>query len=429
MEVKIKNIGMIHSADLNLDGISVVTGNNDSGKSTIGKALFSLCHGIQSYEKKIEADAMEYISEDFYNVMKAVGSIDTEDAPASLSRMRIRHRGLLLVRKYGIDAVEKEIEKLENMKFESNAVIDINDSLAILKGKLHEIHSDEFLDMVKKRTIERVFRSEFSKNVNNVYSNDIGEVSVAENNRFVIVGFKNNKLINLDGELACSDGLQGVFPEVNFINTPFVLDDINNVRYLYDDVYTHKGDLISKLLSDEQDESNVIEYAIKDEEKTIVEEAIAKVLAGNVIKKQGFFYQQNGKEFSIDTLATGMKTYVVMKMLLDNGYLRPNSLLILDEPEVHLHPSWQLLFAELLVLLNKELGIKVLLATHSPYFLQAIETYSKKYDVQEKTHFYLSQKYGDSAVLENIDNDLEKTYKLMAEPITILQNMQDEMEV
>lgn len=429
MEVKIKNIGMIHSADLNLDGISVVTGNNDSGKSTIGKALFSLCHGIQSYEKKIEADAMEYISEDFYNVMKAVGSIDTEDAPASLSRMRIRHRGLLLVRKYGIDAVEKEIEKLENMKFESNAVIDINDSLAILKGKLHEIHSDEFLDMVKKRTIERVFRSEFSKNVNNVYSNDIGEVSVAENNRFVIVGFKNNKLINLDGELACSDGLQGVFPEVNFINTPFVLDDINNVRYLYDDVYTHKGDLISKLLSDEQDESNVIEYAIKDEEKTIVEEAIAKVLAGNVIKKQGFFYQQNGKEFSIDTLATGIKTYVVMKMLLDNGYLRPNSLLILDEPEVHLHPSWQLLFAELLVLLNKELGIKVLLATHSPYFLQAIETYSKKYDVQEKTHFYLSQKYGDSAVLENIDNDLEKTYKLMAEPITILQNMQDEMEV
>ena len=86
------------------------------------------------------------------------------------------------------------------------------------------------------------------------------------------------------------------------------------------------------------------------------------------------------------------------------------------------------MFAELLVLLNKELGIKVLLATHSPYFLQAIETYSKKYDVQEKTHFYLSQKYGDSAVLENIDNDLEKTYKLMAEPITILQNMQDEME-
>lgn len=429
MEVKIKNIGMIHSADLNLDGISVVTGNNDSGKSTIGKALFSLCHGIQSYEKKIEADAMEYISEDFYNVMKAVGSIDTEDAPSSLSRMRIRHRGLLLVRRYGVDAVEKEIEKLENMKFESNAVIDINDSIAILKGKLHEIHSDEFLDMVKKRTIERVFRSEFSKNVNNVYSNDIGEVSVAENNRFVIVSFKNNKLINLDGELACSDGLQGVFPEVNFINTPFVLDDINNVRYLYDDVYTHKGDLISKLLSDEQDESNVIEYAIKDEEKTIVEEAIAKVLAGNVIKKQGFFYQQNGKEFSIDTLATGMKTYVVMKMLLDNGYLRPNSLLILDEPEVHLHPSWQLLFAELLVLLNKELGIKVLLATHSPYFLQAIETYSKKYDVQEKTHFYLSQKYGDSAVLENIDNDLEKTYKLMAEPITILQNMQDEMEV
>lgn len=124
-----------------------------------------------------------------------------------------------------------------------------------------------------------------------------------------------------------------------------------------------------------------------------------------------------------------MKTYVVIKMLLDNGYLRPNSLLILDEPEVHLHPSWQLLFAELLVLFYKELGIKVLLATHSPYFLQAIEVYSKKYEIQEKTHFYLSKKQGNSTVLENIDNDLEKTYKLMAEPILILQSMQDELEV
>ena len=81
MELQIKNIGMIRSAELNVDGISVVTGNNDSGKSTIGKALFSLCHGIQSYEKKIEADAMEYISEDFYNVMKAVGHIDADYAP------------------------------------------------------------------------------------------------------------------------------------------------------------------------------------------------------------------------------------------------------------------------------------------------------------------------------------------------------------
>lgn len=211
--------------------------------------------------------------------------------------MRIRHRGLLLVRKYGVDNIEKEIEKIENTKFEGNDVIDINDSIAILKGKLHEIHSDEFLDMVKKMTIERVFRSEFSKNVNNVYSEDIGEVSVSENNRFVKVGFKNNKLIKLDGELASSDGLQGAFPEVNFINTPFVLDDINNVRYLYDDVYIHKGDFISKLLGDEQDESNVIEYALKDEEKTIVEEAIAKVLAGNVIKKQGFFISKMGKNF------------------------------------------------------------------------------------------------------------------------------------
>ena len=58
--------------------------------------------------------------------------------------------------------------------------------------------------------------------------------------------------------------------------------------------------------------------------------------------------------------------------------MNAKSLLIIDEPEVHLHPEWQVKFAEILTLLQKEIDIHILLTTHSPYFLQAIDVFSRK---------------------------------------------------
>lgn len=63
---------------------------------------------------------------------------------------------------------------------------------------------------------------------------------------------------------------------------------------------------------------------------------------------------------------------------------------ILDESEIHLHPEWQLLFAELIVMLQKEFNLHILLNTHSPYFLQVIEVFAEKYGVDDKCEYYLA---------------------------------------
>ena len=41
MELKIRNVNKIKSADIQLNGLTVIVGENDSGKSTIGRVLFS----------------------------------------------------------------------------------------------------------------------------------------------------------------------------------------------------------------------------------------------------------------------------------------------------------------------------------------------------------------------------------------------------
>lgn len=42
MKLKIRNINKIKSADIKLDGLTVIAGANSSGKSTVGKLLFSM---------------------------------------------------------------------------------------------------------------------------------------------------------------------------------------------------------------------------------------------------------------------------------------------------------------------------------------------------------------------------------------------------
>ena len=60
MEIQLKNIGMIKEANVKIDGLSVIAGENDTGKSTVGKALF-LIYNSMTVEKKVMKKFMELI--------------------------------------------------------------------------------------------------------------------------------------------------------------------------------------------------------------------------------------------------------------------------------------------------------------------------------------------------------------------------------
>jgi predicted ATP-dependent endonuclease of OLD family len=73
----------------------------------------------------------------------------------------------------------------------------------------------------------------------------------------------------------------------------------------------------------------------------------------------------------------GIKGFGLIQLLLKNNQLNSRTLLIIDEPEIHLHPNWQVLYAEILVLLSKKLEIPILLTSHSPYFIEALKLFRK----------------------------------------------------
>ncbi len=140
-------------------------------------------------------------------------------------------------------------------------------------------------------------------------------------------------------------------------------------------------------------------------------------------KHIGYQLDNQDRALSVKNLSTGLKTFAILKTLITNGAIKDNGTIILDEPEIHLHPKWQLLFAELIVLLHKEFGMHILLNTHSPYFLRAIQVYSAEYEVSDMCKYYLSETGEEGeAYINDVTNSIDKIYEKLSTPLQWLEN-------
>ena len=158
-----------------------------------------------------------------------------------------------------------------------------------------------------------------------------------------------------------------------------------------------------------------------------VEKLIKEILGGEIKKENGelFFVRENGIKTHMKNTSSGVKQVAIIQTLLNNNELEPNSFLIMDEPEVNLHPEWQIKFAKILVLLVKELDLSIYIASHSPFFIEAIEIYSQYYDLIDDSYFYLTQKAeGYQYDIVSVDsNNLEAIYRNLGQPYDILDKI------
>lgn len=98
--------------------------------------------------------------------------------------------------------------------------------------------------------------------------------------------------------------------------------------------------------------------------------------------------------------------------MLDN-----KSLLIIDEPETHLHPAWQVEYARLIIGLVKT-GIPVLITSHSPYIIQALKVMGDKANLEKKINYYLAESnQGDYSTITEVSNDLNQIFVKLSSPM------------
>lgn len=201
-----------------------------------------------------------------------------------------------------------------------------------------------------------------------------------------------------------------------YIDNPFIIDELSNCEYsINPNLKSHKKNLL-KFLAQRQDEPATAKVMQ-------IISVVNQVCDGSLVKTgDGYSYSSPKlqKPMVLSGISTDLKTFLILKTLLTNGAVEEGGILILDNPEAHLHPNWQLVLAELVVLFQKELSVYILANTYSPYFLRAIEVYSARYGIEERCKYYLSEARDEQFCISDVTDSIDKIYETFYLPLEIL---------
>lgn len=428
MKIKLQNIGIIEEADINIEGITLIAGQNDSGKSTVGKVLYALIRGVNGDEISHNANKIRFVYEktrDIRNLLSRTTATNESDQNIQnkfisefLEKLEIRPSSL---------HSKKDTDIIDSISNELESVLILYDNYS--NPQIKEKLSEFIVDFGRRTSIsfdstealyyrlESFLKNEFGNQISNSFNKSdsfiklggIEEKSIYFKDKIEFVGLENSSSFYYD--------------EVIFIESPLRLMQTYFVRF---NEIIDKNDHLNKLIFLRENELNIFSDDSKKNNNLL--SLISKVINGNfsIDPLDEIVFTKNATEFEFGNIATGIKSFGILQLLLQKGKLNSNTLLIIDEPEVHLHPTWQVKFAEILVLLSKELAIPILLTSHSPYFIEALEAYSKKHKYEDSTNFYFAEKNkeGLSSKITNVNDKLSVIYSSISEASYELRNIE-----
>ena len=111
----------------------------------------------------------------------------------------------------------------------------------------------------------------------------------------------------------------------------------------------YKKDIKSIDSMESNAEMQKMDAIIKD-----INEEMVNLMGGSLEFKtnEGTFFNDNDyiETFKLNNLSTGLKAISLLQCILHYRVLKEKSVLILDEPEINLHPEWQAAYARYIVL-------------------------------------------------------------------------------
>lgn len=69
MRLNLYNIGKLKEASIAVDGITVIAGENNTGKSTVGKALYLYLHSFLHMDEYVRKDSVETMQREMQKPM------------------------------------------------------------------------------------------------------------------------------------------------------------------------------------------------------------------------------------------------------------------------------------------------------------------------------------------------------------------------
>lgn len=384
LEIEVKNLGPIEKATINLNKINIIGGINGSGKTTLSKLLYCYIAANTLEGDYLTNHRIKEIFQEFIRYWSR--SLENEETPHNyiilqsfLNEWDNQDSSYAYFQKYFLDLKEFiQNTKLKNNKECIERLNYIEKVINALKDPVVKYY--EVVNFLLSTEYDLFQLQEYS-DAKVIFKGKFEEKTFTQSTDFK----KDRMTSNFEGYSDCIN-----FREMIYIDSPSILDLYNNNHpYHYNFLYTN----ITNKQNKKYDE-------IYNEKISGFEKKLEDIMGGNfnydIQKEQFFFKQEKNIEIEMKNTSSGFKQLGIIQLLLSSKTLTSNSFIVIDEPEINLHPDFQIKLAEILVLMSKELNIVLYINSHSPQFIEALELYTAKYDLINETSFYINEKSDNS---------------------------------
>lgn len=415
MRIRIKNIGVIREAAVEIRGITVIAGENNTGKSTVGKSLFVLFNTLRHLDDRIRAARLSLVERHLANfALRKPGPISAGAADWSAAARRLAES----VGTGGKTAVEAAVQHWLKAMHQSAEPAEVKGLVDGVAGVL--LYQDED---IRRGVVQQALVSEFGSRFCNVHcEKEASELELTVRNAVTTVSLLQDQVKRIDGAHSMDSLL------VYLDDAASVALDVCGRNSRAVDVFPERTRQVVEKLLHQADAGveGLIDGELKRRQILPIRKRLEAICGGRLVEKDlALMYQADHSEvfYPTSSLSAGLKVFLMLQELIENGAISEHGTVVLDEPEIHLHPEWQVALAEMLVLLQKAFRLHLLVTTHSTYFVGALDVYAKKYGVIDDSRYYFAEKSGEACTLRDVTKDLWVIYDSLSEPCQTIENV------
>ena len=254
------------------------------------------------------------------------------------------------------------------------------------------VNVELFYEENEREVLESLMNSEGLTEVEKEAQKDIEFTDCLKNIKFYNYDYRHNKTENRNYNskiISRSFEKLKIFPKIIYVPTEINFEEIKKAQtnlkkeynfinildsYEIKDIPSYIATRISKVANEEENLTmGKVRKKVFEEINGIFEILELDVKLSEISKDENsmpIFKDSSGKKFGINELSSGEKQLFLRTLAIK--MLEPeNSIIMIDEPELSLHPKWQ----QKIVDVYKKIGKnnQIILATHSPHILGSVE--------------------------------------------------------